>query len=118
MPRPTPISTKLHGVLDYLTGAQLIAAPELIGLNGRGAMALRASGATHAAYSAFTDYELGAVRAIPMRAHLMADAIGAVALAASPWITGSAKEGSKGWLPHVLFGVYELGAVALSDPDD
>ena len=118
MARPTPISTKLHGVLDYLTGAQLIAAPEVIGLNGRGAMALRASGAAHAAYSAFTDYELGAVRAIPMRAHLVADAVGALVLAASPWMTGSAREGTKGWLPHVFFGVYELGAVALSDPGD
>ena len=114
---PRPITTKLHGVLDYVTGSVLLAAPALLGLAGtRAGRALRLAGVGHAAYSLFTDYELGVVKALPMRAHLALDAAGAVGLAASPWLLGTAREGSRQWLPHVGFGLYELAAVALSDP--
>jgi hypothetical protein len=113
--RPTPISTKLHGVLDYTTGATLIAAPALFGLQGtRAGRILRGFGINHIAYSALTAYELGLGK-IPMRQHLASDALGAVAMAASPLALRTASEGRRHWLPHVLFGVYELTAVALSD---
>ena len=112
------ISTRLHGVLDYLTGSMLVAAPLVVGLDFRSAAgrALCISGAAHAGYSALTDYELGAVRLLPMRAHLALDAAGAVALATSPWMLGTTGRGRRHWLPHVLFALWELPAVALSDP--
>src|ERR1700712_1728067 len=111
-----PISSRLHGVLDYTTGATLVAAPAVLGLGGTAAgRILRGAGAGHAGYSALTRYELGAVKVIPYRAHLAA-AVAAVGLAASPWIFGTAKRGRAHWLPHVVLGVYELAAVALSDP--
>ena len=119
MSRPTPISTRLHGVLDYVTGATLIAAPSLLGLGGtRAGAAMRVAGVGHALYSLVTDYELGVAKLVPMRAHLAADAVGAVGLAVAPWLLGEADEGADHWLPHLVLGVYELGAVALSDPGD
>jgi short-subunit dehydrogenase len=114
-----PISTRLHGALDYLTGGLLAAAPSVLGLerDAPAARSMRAAAAGHAGYSLVTDYELGAVKALPMRAHLALDAAGAVALAASPWLLGTARRGRRHWLPQLGFGLYELGAVALSDPD-
>ena len=112
---PKPITTRLHGVLDYLTGGLLLVAPRLLGLGGTGAgRLLRLAGASHAGYSVLTDYELGAVKLVPMRTHLALDAAGALGLAGSPWLFGTARRGARHWLPHVLVGAYEMTAVALS----
>ena len=94
-----------------------MAAPAALGLGGTPAgRALRAAGAGHAAYSLVTNYELGLLKVVPMRAHLALDAAGAVALAGAPWLLGVAGDGRRHWLPHVAMGAYELAAVALSDP--
>ena len=112
-----PIGTRLHGILDYVTGATLLVVPGLLGLGGTTAgRVLRAAGAGHASYSLLTDYELGVRRLIPMPVHLGLDAAGALGLVAAPWVFGTARKGRRHWLPHVAFGLYELGAVALSDP--
>lgn len=113
-----PISTRRHGVLDYLVGGTLLAAPTLLGLNTvpASAAAARLAGAYNLSYSLLTDYELSPLRVLPMRAHLALDAVGGVALAASPWLAGYAKAGPRYWLPHVLVGLNELAVVALSQP--
>ena len=112
-----PISSKLHGVLDYTTGATLTVLPSVLGLGGtRAGRVLRFAGATHAGYSVFTKYELGAVKVLAYRGHLALDAVAAVGLAAAPWLLRTRDEGVRHWLPHVVLGLYELGAVALSDP--
>ena len=105
-----PISTRMHGVVDYTTSAALLAAPELFGLKGVRASALapRLAGAGGAVYSAFTDYEHGVARRIPMRAHLALDAMSGAALAASPWILGYARHGRRHWLPHAVVGAGEV----------
>ena len=63
-----------------------------------------------------TDYPLGVVRAIPYKAHLAIDAIGAVALAATPFVTGQWKKGRSQWVPHVALALFELASLAVSDP--
>jgi hypothetical protein len=112
------IPTKVHGVLDYVTGGALLAAPELFRLKDvpASAAAPRVAGAAAGAYSLLTDYELGAARVIPMRAHLALDAMSGVLLAASPWLLGYAKAGRRYWLPHVAVGAMEV-AVALISKD-
>jgi hypothetical protein len=104
------IPTKVHGVVDLVTGPALIAAPAALGLNGTRASALapRVFGAAAAAYSPLTDYELGVKRVLPLRAHLALDALGGAALAAVPWITGAARKGPRHWLPHAVLGGNEL----------
>ena len=107
------ISTQVHGVLDYLTGGTLLAAPTLLGLDGDGAgRALRIAGGGATAYSLLTDYELGLVRVLPMPAHLALDAASGALLASSPWLFGFAKEGTSHWLPHALVGATEILAAA------
>jgi len=50
------------------------------------------------------------------RAHLAIDALGAIAFAATPFVTGQWKKGRGQWLPHVALCLFELGALALTDP--
>ena len=110
-----PIGSRLHGVLDYLTGAMLIGASQLPPLRDRFAgRALGVAGAGHVGYSLITDYELGLARVLSYRAHLGLDAVGAIALAAAPWLVGRESARDR-WAPTAA-GIYELGAVALSDP--
>jgi hypothetical protein len=115
---PRPVDATLHGVVDHTAGVTLLTVfPKLVGIEGtRSAGQIRTAGAIHAGYSTVTDYPLGAVKMIPYQAHLAIDAIGAVALAATPFITGQWKEGAKQWLPHVGLALFELASLAITDP--
>jgi hypothetical protein len=118
MPMPRPIDATLHGVTDYTVGAFLVTAfPKLADLEGtRSEHQIRIAGAIHAGYSTITDYPLGIVKVLPFQAHLAIDAIGALALAATPFVTGQWKKGTKEWVPHVALCLFELGSLALTDP--
>jgi hypothetical protein len=107
------IPTSVHGVLDYVTGSALLAAPDLLGLEDElPSRVLRLAGGGAAAYSMLTDYELGVVKVIPMPAHLALDAMSGALLAASPWLFGFSGRGRRYWLPHVAVGAFELLAAA------
>ena len=110
------ISTRTHGVLDYLTGGALLSAPGLLGLKNAPASArvLRLAGGGAILYSLLTDYELGAVRLLPMPVHLAMDAASGALLGSSPWLFGFASEGRRYWLPHLLVGATEMLAAAMS----
>lgn len=107
-------STSVHGVLDYTVGALLIAAPWIFGFARGGAeqWVFVAAGGAALVYSAFTDYEFGLVRKLPMPIHLWLDAFSGVFLAASPWIFGFDQ---RVWLPHVVAGLFEVFAASVTD---
>jgi hypothetical protein len=115
---PRPIDSTLHGVTDYTVGTMLMTVfPKLAGIEGTpSARQIRAAGAIHAGYSTVTDYPLGIVKALPFRAHLAIDALGAVALAATPFINGQWKRGRRYWAPHVGLCLFELASLAMTDP--
>ena len=115
---PRPVDATLHGVVDYQAGTLLTTVlPKLAGIEGtRAARQIRTAGAFHAGYSTVTDYPLGIVKLLPFKAHLALDAVGAVALAATPFITGQFKEGRRQWLPHVALCLFELASLAMTDP--
>jgi hypothetical protein len=98
------IPTQIHGVLDYATGGVLLSAPNLLGDVPSSGRVLRVAGGGAALYSMLTDCELGAVKLVPMPAHLALDAASGARLASSPSLLGFAKEGPRYWLPHVLVG--------------
>jgi hypothetical protein len=108
------LPTRVHGILDYLMGVLLIASPWVLGFHAGGTETWVpvALGAGVIAYSLFTDYELGAVRRLPMTTHLWLDALGGVLLAVSPWVLGFDE---RVWIPHVVFGVLEVAAAAVTD---
>ena len=115
---PRPIDETLHGATDYQVGALLMTIfPRLAGIQGtESARQVRLAGAVHAGYSTLTDYTLGVVKVIPFKAHLALDLAGAVALAATPFVTGQYKKGRKHWLPHVGLTLFELTSLAFTDP--
>ena len=85
---PRPIDSTMHGVVDYTAGATLLSVfPMLAG-----------------------------VEAIPYKAHLALDALGAVALAATPFVTGQFRKGRRHWVPHVALALFEFASLAVSDP--
>ncbi|HLL40819.1 MAG TPA: hypothetical protein VK357_14330 [Rubrobacteraceae bacterium] len=108
------IPTKAHGILDYLTGAALLAAPKALELEDvpSSSRALQLAGGGAIAYSLLTDYELGVAKLLPMPVHLALDAASGALLASSPWLFGFAKDGARYWLPHVLVGTQEMLAAA------
>jgi hypothetical protein len=116
--RPRPIDTTLHGATDYTVGTTLMTVfPRLAGIEGtESARQIRLAGAIHAGYSTLTDYELGVVKVIPFKVHLGLDAIGALALAATPFVTGQYRKGPSHWVPHVALCLFELGSLLLTDP--
>jgi hypothetical protein len=115
---PRPIDSTLHGVVDYTAGTFLMTAfPQVAGIDGtRSEAQIRAAGAIHAAYSTLTDYPLGIVKLLPFKAHLALDALGAIALAATPFITGQYKKGRDQWVPHVALSAFEFASLMITDP--
>jgi hypothetical protein len=115
---PRPIDSTLHGVTDYTAGTLLMTAfPKLAGIEGtRSARQIRLAGAIHAGYSTLTDYPLGVVKVLPFKAHLALDAVGALSLATTPFVTGQFKEGRRQWVPHVALCLFELASLAMTDP--
>lgn len=108
------LPTRIHGMLDYLLGALLIASPWLFGFaDNEGARWVPVVlGAGVLLYSAFTDYELGVVKKLQMPAHLLLDALGGVLLAVSPWMLGFDE---RVWMPHVVLGAVELVTAAITN---
>lgn len=107
-----PISTKVHGMVDYGTAGLLLSTPLLLDTDGFGAekiVPMSLGGMTLLA-SLCTDYELGVLPLIDMKTHLALDVMNGMLLAASPFLFGFSK---KTWLPHVLMGLSEI-ATALT----
>ncbi|MBC4018506.1 SPW repeat domain-containing protein [Siccirubricoccus deserti] len=103
------ISTRTHGVIDYLMGALLIVAPYILGFaDGTAAQWIpQIVGAVLIGAALMTDYELGAVRMIPMPVHLFLDVAAGALLAVSPWLFGFA---DRVFWPHLILGLLEIGA--------
>jgi hypothetical protein len=110
------IPTKVHGYLDYIVGALLIAAPWLFDFARGGAETWVPVilGAGAIVYSLLTDYELGVTKGISMGTHLILDMLSGALLAASPWIFGFA---DYVYVPHLVLGILEIGAALMTRRD-
>jgi hypothetical protein len=107
------ISTKAHGVMDYLMGVLLIAAPWLFDFARGGAETWIPVilGAGAIVYSLITDYEYSISKTIPMRTHLTLDLLSGLLLAASPWLFGF---NDYVYVPHLILGLAEVGASVMT----
>ena len=118
MRMPRPVDATLHGVVDYSAGAVLMTVfPRIAGIAGtRAARQIRIAGGVHAGYSTVTDYPLGMVKLLPYKAHLALDLLGALAIAAAPFVSGEYRKGRRHWVPQVGLCLFELQSLALTDP--
>lgn len=116
------VPTKTHAAIDHVVGPTLTLAPELFRLkdDARESLPPRLTGATQAAYSNLTDYELAVKRVLPVGVHLILDAASGALLGSLPWILGTAKRGKRHWLPHAIVGGMEIALAALTktEPGD
>jgi hypothetical protein len=103
------LSTAIHGVIDYLWGAALLASPWLFGFADVTAAKWVAIifGTGAILYSVFTAYELGVLRLLPMSLHLVLDGVAGALLAISPFLLGFSDQV---YLPHLLFGLFSIVA--------
>lgn len=109
------ISTRMHGVLDYMMSLLVMSAPWLFSFARGGAETWVPViiGATSLVYTILTNYELGIAKQLSMRTHLTLDFIGGTLLALSPWLFGFSE---LVYLPHLIFGILEVGTAMITDP--
>ncbi|WP_336719645.1 SPW repeat domain-containing protein [Paraflavisolibacter sp. H34] len=107
------LSTSVHGYLDYIVGALLIAAPWIFNFanNGAETWVPVILGAGAILYSLMTDYELGVRKSLSMRTHLGLDLVSGLLLAVSPWLFGFAEDI---YGPHLIFGLLEMGVALVT----
>ncbi|HEY6539777.1 MAG TPA: SPW repeat protein [Ktedonobacteraceae bacterium] len=113
------LPTSVHGVLDYLVGIALIAAPWIFGfayVGGAAVIVPIVLGIALIVYSLVTRYEWGipGIKFLPMPYHLAIDFVAAAFLAASPWIFGFASKPLNVWLPHLVVGIVVVLVVLVS----
>jgi hypothetical protein len=108
------IDTRTHGMIDYVTGALLIAAPYLFGFatGGIEQWLPQVLGVAIIGMSLLTRYELSAAKVIPLKVHLGVDFASGALLAVSPWLFGFA---DVIWWPHLLVGLMEIVVVLMTD---
>jgi hypothetical protein len=99
------IPTKLHGVADYVVGLIVIGLPFLFGVGGGPRAALVLLGTFVILYSVLTDYELGAVRFLRIRFHLLLDALFGAAMLIAPSLLDFPAD--------ARWPVYVIGALSL-----
>ncbi len=101
-------STRTHGVLDYLSVVLLPVLPRALGWNKTVTRLLTGSALATLIYSLLTRYELGAVKVLPMPAHLALDGTSGLMLCLAAGIL--ADEPRPVRLALLGFGLFEITA--------
>src|SRR4051812_38549451 len=107
-----PITTTVHGVLDYLTVATFLTLPRALGCSERLTNAVSAVALGKLCYSLLTRHELGVVKAIPMQAHLAMDCVGGATLAALPFLLDEDNDAATA--AFVALGIFDIAAAPLT----
>ncbi len=114
-----PISRRFHGVLDYGYAAAIFAAPELFSFKNQpfGVVLCRAMGVATFLTSLCTRYELGLIRILPFKIHLLADGLTGIFSLSAPFLFGFGKhERARNTL--LGFGVLALLVSSLTQDDE
>ena len=112
------LSSRIHGVLDYIVGIFLVLTPWLFGYVTVGApetwLAI-GGGSAVIVYSLLTDYELGVWRQLEFRAHLWLDGLVGFTLLIWAWLFAAAEWAL--WMPHLVAGVLLVVMPLLSEKE-
>jgi hypothetical protein len=103
-----PLPAFLHGIIEYIAAAVLIAAPLLMGFDADAAIAVGiVSGVLLLILTASSALPTGLIHTIPVQAHVVLDYLLALALIASPFLFGFSDDGTA--TPFfIAFGVVYL----------
>ena len=108
-----PISTRVHGVLDFMTAGFLFALPRVMGWDKKVTRLLDVSAASALTYSLMTRYELGLIKVLPMKAHLTLDAISGAGLIGAAAMMDDEDAEVRATLAGL--GAYEIGAALMTE---
>lgn len=106
-------STKTHGVIDYAAGPLLFTLPRSLKWNRSATMLLTGAAVGSLLYSLLTRYELGVVKVLPMRAHLVLDGMSGALIALAPLFLPEEDETVTAGL--VGIGLFELMAALTTE---
>ena len=109
------VSTRTHGILDYLSVGTLLALPRLLGWSKDVTRLLTGAAVGTLGYSLLTRYELGAVKTLPMQAHLTLDGMSGALLCGAPLLFPDEDGSVTGAL--VALGLFELGAALTTETE-
>jgi hypothetical protein len=112
------IPRRVHAALDYIYGAQALAAPRLMGFkdDDKANMAAMIIGVGTIVSGLTTRHEGGVIKMLPFNTHLKLDAASAVLSSAAPWLLGFSDNKKA---RNAILGLAALAAVVtlLSQPD-
>lgn len=99
------ISSKSHGILDYIFSAFILASPLLFKMEGTLCTITYLLGAVHLCLTVLTDFEVGLIKVIPFRIHGLIEIIVSLGLAVLAfWFYNNAN----------TFGFYYYMALAIT----
>ena len=109
------VSTRTHGILDYLSVGTLLALPRLLGWSKDVTRLLTGAAVGTLGYSLLTRYEFGAVKTLPMQAHLTLVGMSGALLCGAPLLFPDEDGSVTGAL--VALGLFELGAALTTETE-
>jgi hypothetical protein len=74
------LSSRIHGVIDYLVVMFLLVSPSLFGLSGITSVFTYILGGVHLILTLTTNYELGVIKVVSLKIHGMIELIVSIAL--------------------------------------
>jgi len=108
-----PIPAFVHGMLEYVAGALLIAAPFLFAFDSETATGVSiGAGVVVLVVAACTAMSTGLIKSIPVQAHVILDYLLALLLIASPFLFGFDSDGTATAFFIVLGVVHLLLTIA------
>jgi uncharacterized membrane protein (UPF0136 family) len=111
--RQGPIPAFVHGLLEYVAGIFLVAAPFLLSYDSDGATAVSiVAGVVILVFTASSALTTGLIKSIPVQAHVVFDYIVAALLIASPFIFAFTEDGTATAVFIAMGVVYLLVTIA------
>lgn len=109
----------MHGILDYGYAAAIAASPELFKFQNQptATVLCRAMGALTFVTSLCTRYELGAIRVLPFKMHLAADAMTGIFSLSAPFLLGFSQH-ERARNGFIGFGILALVVASLTQSDE
>ena len=98
------LSSKLHGIIDYVVVIFLVASPSLFGLPEFTACCTYILAGIHLTLTILTDFEVGLFKVIPFKVHGMIELIVSLALVGFAFYVGD-KEGELARNFYLGFGI-------------
>jgi hypothetical protein len=99
------VPTAAHGLADYVVGLIVVGLPFYFGWTGASRFTFVTLGVLVICYSLLTDYELGLVRVLRIRFHLLLDALFGLAMLAIPMLLHLPNDSR---IPVYVIGVLSL----------